>query len=207
MTADDRTTPAARSVRGWLCAAVATFLAAASHAVAGGSVPLLAVVLSTALGALVCVLLAGRRLTTPRVVLGVLASQLSFHALFEVFSAAPLPAVGDAGPHQHEVAGALLPTVTTATGSGMTALMAVSHLCAGLLTVLLVLHGESLWWSLLGILTAALVVIVHLVAHRPPVYLRRVRPSAEPSPALYELLHRDTRFKLRGPPRWEPSLT
>lgn len=207
MTTDERTTPAARLVRGWLCAALATFLAGASHAVAGGSVPLVGAALALAVSGLVCVLLAGRRLSGPRIILGVLLSQLSFHGIFEVFSAAPVPLTRSIGAHQHELAITLLPSATTALAdSGMTLLMGTSHLCAGLLTVLLVRRGEGLWWSLVGILTAGLVVIARLLGSGPVPGLRRARPSTEPAAALYELLHRDTRLKLRGPPPWEPSL-
>lgn len=68
----------ARFVRGWFCAALATLLAAASHVLAGGNVPFLAVALSVSVGALVCVVLAGRRLTLPRAASGVAVSQLAF---------------------------------------------------------------------------------------------------------------------------------
>lgn len=207
MTTEERTTPAARLVRGWLGAALATFLAGASHAVAGGSIPFAAAALALAVSALMCVLLAGRRLSGPRIILGVVMSQLSFHALFELFSAAPTLSTNSLGVHQHEVAIALLPSATTAlAGSGMTLLMAFSHLCAGLLTVFLIRRGEGLWWSLMGILTAGLVVIARVVGPHPVADPRRARPTAEPAAALYELLHRDTRLKLRGPPPWEPSL-
>lgn len=208
MTADGGTTPAARLVRGWLCAAFATFLAGASHAAAGGSVPLAAAVLALAVSALVCVLLAGRRLGTSRIVVAVLVSQASFHALFEMFAAVPASAGNHLGAHQHEVAAPLLPSATTALAqSEMTLFMGLSHLCAAAVTVFLVQRGESLWWSLGGILTAGLVAIVRLVNPHPVADLRRPRPSAEPAAALYELLHRETRLKLRGPPGREPSPT
>ncbi len=61
-----------------VCAALATLLAAASHVLAGGNVPFLAVALSVSVGALVCVVLAGRRLTLPRAASGVAVSQLAF---------------------------------------------------------------------------------------------------------------------------------
>ncbi|BBE21346.1 hypothetical protein MN0502_02290 [Arthrobacter sp. MN05-02] len=82
-------TPAARLVRGVLCAVLAVFLAGASHAVAGGTVPVLAVLLSFPLGALVCVILAGRQLSLPRVALGVGVSQVVFHFLFNLFAGMP----------------------------------------------------------------------------------------------------------------------
>jgi hypothetical protein len=196
-------TPAARLVRGVLCAALAIFLAGSSHALAGGVAPVLAVLLSFPLGALVCVVLAGRQLSLPRVVLGVGVSQVVFHILFDFFTAMPSAMVVSAG-HQHDEIPAI-PLSPTASGTesslgGADAGMIASHLIAGLLTVALVRHGENLWWSLVGIIDAAVMTIVRLVRLCPVAEENR-RNFTEHGPyRLYELLHCDARLRLRGPP-------
>ncbi|BBE24646.1 hypothetical protein MN0502_35290 (plasmid) [Arthrobacter sp. MN05-02] len=137
-------TPAARLVRGVLCAVLAVFLAGASHAVAGGTVPVLAVLLSFPLGALVCVILAGRQLSLPRVALGVGISQAVFHFLFDLFAAMPsvMTSTMVSAGHRHEgiLATPLAPMVAGSASStgGTDGAMITSHLIAGLVTVALV---------------------------------------------------------------------
>lgn len=196
-------TPAARLARGISCAALATFLAGASHAVAGGVVPTSAILLALPLGSLVCVMLAGRQLSLLRVFMGVSVSQVIFHFLFTFFALMPANSSSRA-VHQHEgVLTASLPPMTPATDGligAMDVSMISSHLVAGVVTVALVRRGEQLWWSLIGIINAVVTHIVRLV--RPcPVADERYRSANEHAPfGLYELLQGDTRLKLRGPP-------
>lgn len=203
MSGDSGVMPAARLVRGMVCAALATFLAGASHAVVGGTAPLPAVLLALPLGSLLCVMLAGRRLSALRIVIGVSASQIIFHFLFAFFALVPSAPAALTG-HQHDggFTASLLP-VTPATSSYVSAMdlsMVCSHLVAGVVTVVLVRHGEQLWWSLIGILAAAVTNIVRLVRLCPVSgQLRRAMDGRAPV-GLYELLHSDARLQLRGPP-------
>lgn len=76
-----------RSLRGIAAAVFATFVALASHMIGGGALPsTMGVVVPLVLSMLVCVLLAGRRLSLPRLSLSVLVSQSLFHLLFSVFA-------------------------------------------------------------------------------------------------------------------------
>jgi hypothetical protein len=205
-----RLTPAARLVRGTLCAALAIFLAGSSHAVAGGTVPTPALLLAFPLSALACVILAGRQLSLPRVALGVGISQVVFHFLFNLFGALPSTVVIHAG-HQHDGIHALpLSLMTSGTGSplgGMEVGMIASHLVAGLVTMALVRHGERLWWSLMGVLQAAVTTILCLV-RLYPVSAGSRRGFIEYAPyGLHELLQCDTRLRLRGPPTQQLSFS
>lgn len=76
-----------RSLRGIAAAVFATFVALASHMIGGGALPsAMGVVVPLVLSMLVCVLLAGRRLSLLRLSLSVLVSQSLFHLLFSVFT-------------------------------------------------------------------------------------------------------------------------
>lgn len=203
-------TPTSRLVRGWLSAAMATFLAAASHAIAGGAVPVIAVVVSLVAGGLVCVILAGRRLTLPRVIVGVAASQLVFHGLFDMFATSGGIRVdaGAATDHQHG-AGALLLSSGLAHTSGMSemsALMLLSHVIAAVASIAVIRHAEQLWWALLAILGATIDAIMVFVRCIPVAEDRRLMSFGDDSPFLYDLLHCDTRLRLRGPPVLGTSL-
>ncbi|MCF2572770.1 hypothetical protein [Brevibacterium sp. UCMA 11754] len=84
-----------RALHGSLAASFATFVALTSHVIGGGGLPtVMGIVVPLALSTLVCVLLAGRRLSLPRLSLSVLTSQSLFHLLFSVFT----PRTGNHGP-------------------------------------------------------------------------------------------------------------
>src|ERR1700712_934267 len=73
----------ARVARGCAAAAFATFVAAFSHSLAGGSVPTaFGLFVSLMLSAMVCTLLRGRTLSLWRLAASVGVSQFLFHALF-----------------------------------------------------------------------------------------------------------------------------
>lgn len=76
-----------RTLRGTLAAVFATFVALTSHILGGGSFPTaMGVIVPLALSILVCVLLAGRRLSLPRLTVSVGISQTLFHLLFSLFT-------------------------------------------------------------------------------------------------------------------------
>ena len=76
-----------RALRGTLAAAFATFVALTSHILGGGSFPTaMGVIVPLALSTLVCVLLAGRQMSLPRLTVSVGISQTLFHLLFSLFT-------------------------------------------------------------------------------------------------------------------------
>lgn len=80
-----------RTLRGLLAASVATFVALFGHLLGGGALPGFAgVAVPFALSLLVCVLLAGRRLSLVRLSLSVAISQTLFHSLFVLGTPGPL---------------------------------------------------------------------------------------------------------------------
>ena len=127
----------ARFARGWAIAGFATFVAALSHTLGGGTVPgLLPVVVSLAFAGIVCIGLAGRTRSLWRVVVAVLTSQLIFHGLFSLgASGGSLQTDAPAGtlPAHSHAAGSVLLSVqagaTTAPGlSGATGLPGMTGL-------------------------------------------------------------------------------
>lgn len=72
-----------RLARGTTAASIATFAALVSHVAVGGAAPtLVGVAVPLVLSIAVCVLLAGRRLSLPRLAIAVAVSQSMFHVLF-----------------------------------------------------------------------------------------------------------------------------
>ncbi|MGO1885530.1 MAG: hypothetical protein ACTH3G_09255 [Citricoccus sp.] len=102
---------AARLLRGWAAAVVATVLAAGSHTLANlvetgvsqaphhaGPAPVLWI-LTLALAGPVCTALAGRRLSWWRLAAGVATSQLLFHWLYSAAAPAAAPTLTESGLH------------------------------------------------------------------------------------------------------------
>jgi hypothetical protein len=153
------TTRWARVVRGWIAALVATFVAACSHALSGGSLPGTAgLALCLAFSGMVSILLAGRSLSLVRLAVAVTLSQAMFHSLFSLMT--------DPGP------GAQTTAVAIAAGSGMRhgappllmrsdsvasvvpmsagadLWMWVGHAVAAIVTIALLALGERAFWGL-----------------------------------------------------------
>ncbi|WP_152345982.1 hypothetical protein [Brevibacterium sp. CFH 10365] len=162
-----------RALRGSLAAAAATFVALTSHILGGGALPTaMGVIVPLALSSLVCVLLAGRRLSLPRLTISVGVSQALFHLLFSLFtptgSAAAGGLTGLLGSHSahstasHSVgygaAGAHAmhsapnvhpsPDGTMAAGHAMhshaSPAMLVAHCIAGIVTIAMIYWAERL---------------------------------------------------------------
>jgi hypothetical protein len=121
---------------------VAVFAALAGHVTAGGTMPgPLGILVPWMLSFMVCVLLAGRKLSVIRLSLSVAVSQFLFHVLFVLGTFTPS---GTATPHVH---GAPL---TLAASSPVTeaviadGTMWVGHLLAATLTIIALHRGERL---------------------------------------------------------------
>jgi len=165
---------AARLARGWIGAAFATSAAAASHVLAGGPAPHpLMVALSLALSGLICVALAGKVLSLPRLMVAVAASQAIFHALFTAAPASgPTTASVHSGHLGHDPAamaamladaagpaGASFLDGSTAMGHSAVAMWA-GHALACALTVLFLRFGETGAFRLLDALRLRIVLVL-----------------------------------------------
>jgi hypothetical protein len=135
---------AARVGRGLAAAGFATFIAALFH-VAGGGLPpsALALVLSLVFSGLGCIVLAGKRTALWRTAASVVLSQFLFHGLFSLS-----PSGHFAGPTGHVHAGSQLVLVpgSTENHAGMvhdSGAMWISHVCAALLTIVVIRYGAQ----------------------------------------------------------------
>ncbi|WP_186304372.1 hypothetical protein [Kocuria palustris] len=209
-----------RFVRGWTASTVATGAAVLAHTVAGGPwPPALLVVLCMALCAPVCMLLAGLRLPRVGLVLSVAVSQLVFHGLFSMSGGmtAAVDRTGHAGHAGHAVdaqgpALVLQPEAAAghhhggleAIGTGAAAgslLMPVLHVAAGILTVLVLRHGESLVLRLLATLlirARVLIARAQRAAIAPRPRWRCALPMAPDAPRQAQAVLSSLRY--RGPP-------
>jgi hypothetical protein len=187
----------ARVARGAVAASLATFVALVSHVSAGGAVPgPVGIVVPLALSFVVCVTLAGRRLSTWRLGLSVAVSQALFHTLF-VLGSYDL----GAGVHAH---GGAIPVVaggSPAPASALDADMAVGHLVAAVVTTLALHRGERALAALRA-LAGACVAWVRArvrVGAFVPVPVRRVRAAIEAvvTPVSTVVVRASAR---RGPP-------
>jgi hypothetical protein len=131
-------TRSARVARGTAAALVATVVAAVSHTLAGDAAPsLFGLAAAFVLAAATCSLLAGRTLSTARLIVAIVLSQSLFHLVFAGVGT-PVPV-----PHVHGLPRTveLLPHVH---GDGMT----LAHLAAALVTALLLRVAEGAFWAL-----------------------------------------------------------
>ncbi|MGO1326368.1 MAG: hypothetical protein ACTMH8_12635, partial [Brevibacterium aurantiacum] len=143
-----------RSLRGIAAAVFATFVALASHMIGGGALPsAMGVVVPLVLSMLVCVLLAGRRLSLLRLSLSVLVSQSLFHLLFSVFT----PMTGSHSPANalerhamHHSGPETMPGSVFASDAGASMHthaspgMLLAHLIAAVLTIAMIYWSEAL---------------------------------------------------------------
>ncbi|MEZ3159883.1 hypothetical protein AB1K54_04960 [Microbacterium sp. BWT-B31] len=183
-----------RALRGVAASFVATVVAATAHTLGGGgagSPVLLAAV--ALLAAPPAVALVGRRLSTPRLALVVVASQALFHVAFALTCAAdPSRATGG---HQH------VPALAPVSGSGPAALlpdspMLAAHALAAALTLAVLAKGERMLRTIArGIRSLVTTRVAALPA--APAALPRLA-SAPAGPAPRPVLAPGS--PLRGPP-------
>lgn len=204
-----------RLLRGWLGALTATGLAAASHALAGGGLPAVEVlVLLLVASAAICTAFAGRGLSLARTTLAVLCSQAIYHLAFGLGHPAGgsnlhTPAMttpGRAGHGTHGVTGVdsqMLISTATTTASGPVpteaAWMPVAHVVAALCTVLALRRGELAARAVAD--TAFLAAPLRVLRLKPaPVEVRVLLPDAVQVPGLPVLGVPLRALLRRGPP-------
>ena len=159
---------ASAAFRGTAAAALATFVALLSHVAGGGEVPgVLGIVVPLVLSTLVCVALAGRRLSLPRLTISVAVSQFLFHALFILgaTNTTASPSASAMPKHVHAVTASLDPsTAPTAHLGHAGAVMWIAHAIACLLTVVALSCAET---SLASLATLARLLLTSLSRLRP----------------------------------------
>ena len=194
------TSRARRLARGWAASLIATSLGAGSHAAIDGTwPPVILVLLSAALAAPVCMLLAGRLLSRVSVAAAVLTSQGLFHGLF-----AQAGHGVTAVDHTHHVASAATgsPQLVVTVAPEMAhhgAAMLGAHVLAGLATYALLRHGEVAAVRLLD--AVALRVLAWMTLPMLPVIRTAPRRIAWLSPrALSDQLLLPVVHGFRGPP-------
>jgi hypothetical protein len=205
------TTRWARFARGWIVALVATFIAALSHTVGGGAVPgLLAVVVSLAFAGIVSIVLAGRTLSTWRLSLSVLVSQLIFHSLFSLGSAGgTLVATDAAAAHAHTAGGSavLAPAggAGVMTGSDHGAMMTIAHVIAAIVTIVALRYGERAFWGLFDTAAAQLRALVRVLVLTPIPNIPQVLAAVTAALPPRDLAVLLSPMRHRGPPRGVPA--
>lgn len=189
----------ARVLRGLAGATIATLLASASHALAGGAITWLAVVATAVLALPLCVALAGRVGSLWRLSLAVASSQFLFHWSFAGLGVSTGDRVESLPLHAGHAA--LLFTPGTVGGAeafdqaGIT--MWAGHLLAALVTIALLHRGEQAVVSLLRLVQRAIPLDRPRVLALPAVALRI--PVREFAPLVGRLLGSGP-ITHRGPP-------
>lgn len=180
----------ARVARGLAAAAFATFVAAFSHVVAGGSAPgIFGIAASLVISSMLCTVLTARALSLWRLTASVALSQLLFHALFSGLGA-PVAAT-------HHMDSMVMDAA--ATHSHPDAVMWLAHTAAGVVTVITFRYAEAAFW---GLADTARLLLARLLAIVVPA------PAAPASPTVAverRFVPRDLALLLssmrhRGPP-------
>ncbi|WP_139256638.1 hypothetical protein [Herbiconiux ginsengi] len=151
-----------RVARGLTAAGVAVFVAAFSHAAAGGGAPgAVGLALALALSAVVCVVLARRRLSLPLLAISVLISQFALHMLFGVGTGSGSGLVLTQTTHHGHIALAAVTDASTVAAhpghdSGW---MWLGHALAAAATIALLHRGERTLRDLLLLARARLGIV------------------------------------------------
>ncbi|MGK2938172.1 MAG: hypothetical protein ACSLFR_10280 [Solirubrobacteraceae bacterium] len=193
------TTRWARFVRGWVTTGFAVFVAAFAHVAGGGHAPdWLAVAVSLAFAGILCVPLAGKTLSLPRLTISVAGAQAVFHTLFAL-----------AGGQGHAITtghhGAVIFTATALAehGDDGAQSMTLAHVIAAVITIVALRFGESAFW---GIVARAKAGMPRLRTHSPVAF---AQPASTPAPqrelAPTRLRELAASVSRRGPPALLPA--
>ncbi|MDN8548288.1 hypothetical protein PUW81_004125 [Microbacterium sp. NM3R9] len=139
-----------RAIRATAAASLATFVALLSHVAAGGAPPaLLGVAVPWALSLLVCLGLAGRRLSAMRLGAAVTAAQALFHLLFTL-GVVPLAVAASSSAATLDAHAGHMPAAASFASPGVSvtivpdAAMLAAHVGAAVATTALLHRGELL---------------------------------------------------------------
>jgi hypothetical protein len=184
--------------RGVSAAAVATFAVTVSHSASAGVLPSVwAIVVAFVAASVVCVPLAGRRLSWWRLSVAVGLSQLFFHLLLSVDFGVPVGGAAISGHAHHDVLSAV-PGLSGAVASAASPLMWVAHVVAAFVTVLAFGFGERAVAAVLGFVRSVLRAL-------RPVRTLPVRPGRLTVVTVVRFAPRSVVLSVvrrRGPPVW-----
>ncbi|MBG6107233.1 hypothetical protein [Frigoribacterium sp. CG_9.8] len=196
----------ARFARGWIAAIVSLFVAACSHALAGGALPATAgLALCLAFSGVACVFLAGKTLSLARLSVAVALSQLLFHGLFRLLADAPPSTTvpTGAGIHHGDTMVLQLGTASSAfpvMNVNAELWMWTGHASGAIVTIAALSFGERTLWALVRLshlYISRILDTVHPV--ETPIVVgsgQDHRAEVATACALIFSIHR-----LRGPPR------
>lgn len=129
-------------MRGFAASSVAIFTALAGHVTSGGLMPgMLGIVVPWVLSFMVCVLLAGKKLSVLRLSASVAISQFLFHVLFVLGAITPTAAMSG---HQHGAHLVLSDSTGVAAAIAAGGMMWFGHAIAALVTIVALHRGEHL---------------------------------------------------------------
>lgn len=164
----------ARLLRGVIGGSTATFVALLSHLAGGGAVPgLLGIGVPWILSLAVCVALAGRRLSAPRLAVSVALSQFLFHALFTL-GAPPASVTTPTGHHAAESGLGILLTGTPLTAAPDIR-MVIGHATALAITTVALHRAERAVQRVARFAVAIAMRVSHAIATRLGTPLARPR--------------------------------
>lgn len=193
--------------RGASAAAIATFAALFSHVVGGGAMPgPVGIGVPLLLSLMVCILLAGRRLSLVRLSVSVVVSQTLFHTLFVLgtpLSGVTMQSMSAGHHHGHQMMQMPAVSEQTITLVHGDTVMWVSHLLGALVTVAFLYRGERAIHHLRAVAEQ----FVAWVRHRltSPIQLpvltapARMRPAEVARWTVLSQIHTST-LSRRGPP-------
>jgi hypothetical protein len=193
------TTRWARFLRGWIAAAVSVFVALCSHTLAGGDVPSPAgVALCLAFAGMICIALAGKTLSLPRLAASVAVSQFLFHGAFSLLGAAPATVAAHTSSMSNSMEMHALHLQAAAdSGMAMPTWMWFAHGLAALVTIAALRYGERAFWAALALARPFVIRMLAAVA--------RAETPARPDPVTTSPRVLRSRLivtprSLRGPP-------
>jgi hypothetical protein len=142
----------ARIARGSVAALISTFLAALSHVAADGTGPgVVGFALSAAFALLACITLTGKTLSTLRLSLAVVMSQLMFHALFSVGASIYPPTALSNMQGMSLIQGMADGSTALSAVHPMAShlgLMFLAHVLAATATIVVLRRGEETFWGI-----------------------------------------------------------
>jgi hypothetical protein len=179
--------------RGTIAAAVATFVAAFSHTVAGDAAPSwFGVGASFVLSVAFCTALSGRPLSWWRLAASVAVSQVLFHVLF---AGSGVPAF-TAGHGHDSPAPAAMPMPAMESHDDR---MILAHVLAGVITLLALRFGERAFWSTADSARLVLARVLRVVLPVPVVASRGI-PAVARAVVAPRRIHVPSTHRHRGPP-------
>jgi len=191
-----------RTLRGAVAAAFSTFVALLSHVAGGGTMPgLIGIVVPLVFSTLVCVLLAGKRLSLVRLSLSVAVSQMLFHTLFILGTANGSSVVSSPSGHLSHGAPVTLDAASLPMVHDGHAGMWIAHVVAALVTIVALHRAETLLSAIAAVKEFVLARLVPAVLAAPGSPVRPLRlASLSDAADLRPLGVYPETTALRGPP-------